>query len=301
MDGALLLDKPLGVSSNAALQQVKRLYGARKAGHAGTLDPLASGLLLVLFGEATKYAAALLDADKEYLATVKLGERTATADAQGEVLETKPVQVSEPQVLAVLQGFCGSIEQLPPMHSALKRGGVPLYKLARRGETVERKARPVQIFELEKLAFESPALQIRVRCSKGTYIRTLAEDIGNALGTGAHLTALRRIGCGPFRVVDAVTLEALTALQEAGRRERLLPLGALVGDLPQRRLDAAEEARLRKGQALSMPGLAAGIFALLRPDGSVIGLGKADAAGALKPLRLTATMQAAGNQLESPP
>jgi len=128
----------------------------------------------------------------------------------------------------------------------------------------------------------------------------LAEDIGNALGTGAHLTALRRTGCGPFRVADAVTLEALTALQEAGRRERLLPLGALVGDLPQRRLDAAEEARFRKGQALSMPGLAAGIFAVLRPDGSVIGLGKADAAGALKPLRLTATMQAADNQLESP-
>src|SRR5216110_2922238 len=183
MDGALLLDKPVGVSSNRVLQDVKRIFCAEKAGHAGTLDPLASGLLVVLFGEATKFAGPQLDADKEYLATVKLGERTATADAEGEVLETRPVRVSELQVLAVLRRFCGSIEQLPPMHSALKRGGVPLYKLARRGETVERKARPVQIFELEKLAFESPALQIRVRCSKGTYIRTLAEDIGNALGT----------------------------------------------------------------------------------------------------------------------
>src|SRR5437588_1217478 len=156
MDGALLLDKPLGVSSNAALQQVKRLYGARKAGHAGTLDPLVSGLLLVLFGEATKFAGPLLDADKEYLATVKLGERTATADAQGEVLETKPVQVSEPQVLAVLHRFCGSIEQVPPMHSALKRGGVPLYKLARRGESVERAPRRVQILELQKIALRPP-------------------------------------------------------------------------------------------------------------------------------------------------
>src|SRR5213592_157208 len=293
MDGALLLDKPVGVSSNRVLQDVKKIFGARKAGHAGTLDPLASGLLVVLFGEATKFAGPQLDADKEYLATLKLGERTSTADAEGRLLEKKAVEVSNGAVLSVLDRFRGAIEQLPPMHSALKRGGVPLYKLARRGETVERKARPVQIFE-------SPALEIRVRCSKGTYIRTLAEDIGNALGTGAHLTALRRTGCGPFRVADAVTLEALTALQEAGRRERLLPLGALVGDLPQRRLDAGEEARFRKGQALSMPGLAAGIFAVLRPDGSVIGLGKADAAGALKPLRLTATMQAAYNQLKSP-
>ena len=300
MDGVLLLDKPVGVSSNRALQEVKKLFGAKKAGHAGTLDPLASGLLLVLFGEATKFAGLLLDADKEYLATLKLGERTSTGDAEGRLLEKKAVEVSNGAVLSVLERFRGAIEQLPPMHSALKRGGVPLYKLARRGVTVERKARLVQIFELEKLAFEPPALEIRVRSSKGTYIRTLAEDIGNALVTGAHLTALRRIGCGPFRVADALTLEALTALQEAGRRERLLPLGALVGDLPQKRLDAAEEVRFRKGQALSMPGLAAGIFAVLRPDGSVIGLGSADAAGALKPLRLTATMQAADNQLKSP-
>jgi tRNA pseudouridine55 synthase len=300
MDGALLLDKAVGVSSNRALQDVKKIFGAKKAGHAGTLDPLASGLLLVLFGEATKFAGLLLDANKEYLATLKLGERTSTGDAEGRLLEKKAVEVSNGAVLSVLARFRGAIEQLPPMHSALKRDGVPLYKLARRGETVERKARLVQIFELERLAFESPALEIQVRCSKGTYIRTLAEEIGNALGTGAHLTALRRTGSGPFRVADALTLEALAALQEAGRRERLLPLGALVGDLPQKRLDAGEEARFRRGQALSMPGLAAGIFAVLRPDGSVIGLGKADAAGALRPLRLTATMQAADNQLKSP-
>src|SRR3981189_266796 len=236
MDGALLLDKAVGVSSNRALQDVQKIFGAKKAGHAGTLDPLASGLLLVLFGEATKFAGLLLDADKEYLATLKLGERTSTGDAEGRLLEKKAVEVSNGAVLSVLARFRGAIEQLPPMHSALKRDGVPLYKLARRGETVERKARLVQIFELERLAFESPALEIQVRCSKGTYIRTLAEEIGNALGTGAHLTALRRTGSGPFRVADALTLEALAALQEAGRRERLLPLGALVGDLPQKRL-----------------------------------------------------------------
>jgi tRNA pseudouridine55 synthase len=295
MDGALLLDKPLGVSSNRVLQDVKKIFGAKKAGHAGTLDPLASGLLLVLFGEATKFAGLLLDADKEYLATLKLGERTSTGDAEGRLLEKKAVAVSNSAVLSVLARFRGAIEQLPPMHSALKRNGVPLYKLARRGETVERKARQVQILELEKLDFESPRLELRVRCSKGTYIRTLAEDIGNALGTGAHLSALRRIGAGRFRVADAVTLEALSAMHEPGRRERLLPLGTLLGDLPCKQLDAVEEARFRKGQALSMPGLAAGIFALLRPDGSVIGLGMADAAGTLKPLRLTATMQAADN------
>jgi tRNA pseudouridine55 synthase len=295
MDGALLLDKPLGVSSNAALQKVKKIFGAKKAGHAGTLDPLASGLLLVLFGEATKFAALLLDADKEYLATVKLGERTATADAEGEVLETKPVRVSEPQVLAVLQRFCGSIEQLPPMHSALKRGGVPLYKLARRGESVERAPRRVQIVELEKIALQPPLLEIRVRCSKGTYIRTLAEDLGKALGTVAHLSSLRRTASGSFNVRDALGPESLQALPAGERRRCVLPLEQLLGDLPRTKLDATAESRLRNGQALSMPGLAAGIRAVLRPDGSVIGLARSDAHGALRPLRLTATTQAADN------
>src|SRR6266436_8748902 len=156
MDGVLLLDKPVGVSSNRALQEVKKLFGAKKAGHAGTLDPLASGLLLVLFGEATKFAGLLLDADKEYLATLKLGERTSTADAEGRLVEKKAVEVSNGAVLSVLERFRGSIEQLPPMHSALKRGGVPLYKLARRGESVERAPRRVQILELEKIALQPP-------------------------------------------------------------------------------------------------------------------------------------------------
>ncbi|HXM83743.1 MAG TPA: tRNA pseudouridine(55) synthase TruB [Burkholderiales bacterium] len=299
MDAALLLDKPIGASSNRVLQDVKQIFGAKKAGHAGTLDPLASGLLLVLFGEATKFAGPLLDADKEYVATLKLGERTSTGDAEGQLLETKEVEVSNHELLAALDRFRGKIEQLPPMHSALKRDGVPLYKLARRGETVERKPRQVQIFELEKLAFEPPRLEIRVRCSKGTYIRTLAEDLGQALGTLAHLSALRRTACGGFRVADAASLEVLGTMPAAERTRRLLSLQSLLSDLPRVELDRDAETRFRNGQALSMPGLEAGVFAVLRPDGSVIGLGKADAAGALKPLRLTATTQAADNQLKS--
>jgi tRNA pseudouridine55 synthase len=278
VDGALLLDKPLGLSSNAALQRAKKACGAAKAGHAGTLDPLASGLLLVLFGEATKFAGPLLDADKEYLATLKLGVRTSTGDAEGEVLETRPVQVGS--VEPVLQRFRGEIEQVPPMHSALKHKGTPLYRLARRGEEVVRAPRRVRILELELLRQEKELLQIRVVCSKGTYIRVLAEDIGEALGCGAHLTALRRTASGGFRIENAV------ALEQADRRH-LLPLEALLGGLPRAELGADDELRLRQGQALRISGLAAGLCAVVRPDGAVIGLGSADGEGGLKPLRLT--------------
>src|SRR4051794_24788224 len=167
IDGGLLLDKPVGISSNRALQEAKTAFKATKAGHAGTLDPLASGLLIVLFGEATKFAGHLLAHDKEYLATLKLGEKTATGDAEGEVIERKAVQVAQPDLLRVLQSFKGEIEQVPPMHSALKRGGVPLYALARRGQTVERARRRVRIDALELLEFGLPLLELRVRCSKG--------------------------------------------------------------------------------------------------------------------------------------
>ena len=218
VDAALLLDKPLGLSSNAALQRAKRIYRAAKAGHAGTLDPLASGLLVVLFGEATKFAGPLLDADKEYLATLKLGERTATGDAEGEVLEKKTVQVTEAGLLSVLQRFQGEIEQVPPMHSALKHEGTPLYRLARRGEKVERTARRVRISELQLLKCDGAALELRVVCSKGTYIRVLAEDIGEALGCGAHLSALRRTASGRFRIEEAIGLEAL---EEMNAEERI--------------------------------------------------------------------------------
>lgn len=289
-DGALLLDKPLGVSSNRALQEAKKLLRAKKAGHAGTLDPLASGLLVVLLGEATKLAGPLLDDDKEYLATVKFGERTSTGDAEGEVLERKDFSGSEAQIDAVLARFHGEIEQVPPMHSALKRDGVPLYALARRGENVARAPRRVKIEQIENLGFEAPQLRLRVRCSKGTYIRTLAEDIGEALGTCAHLAALRRTASGQFRVEDAVSLEALAGLPEAARAQRLLGLDQLLRKLPRADLDGEQELRFCNGQTLkAFPG--EGLFAVYGPRG-VVGLGQA-AAGALRPLRLLAASQAA--------
>jgi len=286
IDGALLVDKPVGLSSNAVLQQVKRLVGARKAGHAGTLDPLASGLLVILFGEATKFAGLLLESDKEYRATLKLGETTSTGDAEGAVLETKIVHVSNEQIVAVLERFRGEIEQLPPMHSALKRDGVPLYKLARRGQTVERSRRRVEIFELESTRFHPPLLELRVRCSKGTYIRTLAEDIGAALGTEAHLAALRRTASGRFLIEEAATPDDIARLNETQRQGRLLPMDKLLADLPRVELDAALELRLRNGQALKISGLQEGVSALYAADGALIGLGRAEG-GVLRPLRLT--------------
>lgn len=290
IDAALLLDKALGLSSNAALQQAKRLFGAAKAGHAGTLDPLASGLLVVLFGEATKFAGPLLDSDKEYFATLKLGERTSTGDAEGEVLETRPGKPGEAQIEAALAKFRGPIEQLPPMHSALKRHGVPLYKLARRGETVARSPRRVDILELELVRYAPPLLELRVRCTKGTYVRTLAEDLGEALGSGAHLAALRRTASGAFRLSDASTLEALAALPAAERQGRLLPLPRLLEGLPRAELDASAEACLRNGQELRIGGVAEGLCALYRADGAVIGLGRGGPGGMLRPVRLTRSL-----------
>ncbi len=289
VDGALLLDKPVGLSSNAALQRAKKLLGAAKAGHAGTLDPLASGLLVALFGEATKFAGPLLDADKEYLATLKLGERTATGDSEGEVLERRPARIDGLE--AVLARFRGEISQVPPMHSALKHEGTPLYRLARRGQSVERAPRLVRIARLEVTATAGDSLSIRVVCSKGTYIRVLAEDIGEALGCGAHLSALRRTASGRFRVEHASTLEDLDKISMEQLKQRLLALPSLLEGLPRAELGAAEEARLRQGQALKISGLREGLCAVVRPDGAVIGLGAADGAGGLRPLRLTQTAE----------
>ena len=284
IDGALLLDKPVGISSNRALQEARKAFGAKKAGHAGTLDPLASGLLIVLFGEATKFAGYLLEDDKEYLATLKLGEKTATGDAEGEVIERKPVVVTDEALARVLERFKGEIGQVPPMHSALKRGGTPLYRLARKGETVARESRRVRIAELEKIEFDPPRLMLRVRCSKGTYVRTLAEDIGQALGSCAHLEALRRTASGRWRVEDAVPLDALTSHSRTGH---LLTLEALLAHLPRAELDARQEARFRNGQSLeSFPG--EGLCAVYGAGGAVIGLGQAAPGGALRPLRLVA-------------
>jgi tRNA pseudouridine55 synthase len=219
VDGILLLDKPLGVSSNHALQRVKRLFNAQKAGHTGNLDPLATGVLPICLGEATKVSAFLLDADKRYLGKVKLGVRTRTADAEGEVIETREVgELDEARVRAVLQRFLGEIEQVPPMHSAIKVDGQPLYKLAHQGLEVERKPRRVTIYSLDLLSIAGDILEIDVRCSKGTYIRTLAEDIGEALGCGAHLAGLVRTEAGPFRLEEAVDMPSLEHLAEEGHQ-----------------------------------------------------------------------------------
>jgi tRNA pseudouridine55 synthase len=291
-DGALLLDKPVGLTSNFALQRTKKLLGARKAGHAGTLDPLASGLLVVLFGEATKLAGVLLGADKEYAATVKLGERTSTGDAEGLVIERKEAQLSQGEISAVLERFRGPIQQLPPMHSALKYDGTPLYKLARRGESIERQSRPVVVSELVLVEYRLPYLELRVRCSKGTYIRVLAEDIGSALGSCAHLAALRRTGSGSFSLRDAISLEELEGMEPARRAGRVIPFAALLGEFPRAELDDAAQARFRNGQALQLGGLAEGLCAVYGARGEVIGLGFADGAGGLRPVRLTASQAA---------
>ena len=249
--GVLLLDKPLGLSSNQALQKAKWLLRAEKAGHTGTLDPLATGVLPLCFGAATKFSQQHLDADKTYETTVRLGVRTSTADAEGEVLERHPVQCSAGQLVEVLDRFMGPIEQIPPMHSALKKDGKALYEYARAGHTVERAARSVLIHELELLEFElrgdAPFMRLRVHCSKGTYIRTLGEDIGAALGCGGHLVALRRVQTGPFSVERCVTLEALEAMDPSQRGQALLPIECLLPGYASVVLDNADAARFLSG------------------------------------------------------
>lgn len=245
--GVLRLDKPAGVSSNDALQRAKRLYRAEKAGHTGTLDPLASGLLPLCFGAATKFAQASLDADKAYRATLALGVTTTTGDAEGAVVERRAVEVDRAAIEAACARFVGPIEQVPPMHSALKRGGRALYHYARAGVGVERAPRRVTIHALDIVAWHDATLVVDVRCSKGTYVRTLAEDLGAALGCGAHLAALRRTASGALALEGAVTLEALEALDEARRDALLLPPDALVAHWPRVALPDGEAGRFLTG------------------------------------------------------
>jgi tRNA pseudouridine55 synthase len=285
LDGVLLFDKPLELSSNTALQKVRRLFNAEKAGHTGTLDPLATGLLPVCFGEATKFTHALLDADKRYRATTRLGLRTTTGDAEGEVVETRPVAVDERQVREVLAKFMGEILQLPPMHSALKHQGKPLYEYIRKGETVEREPRAVFIRELKLERLEGDELEFSVLCSKGTYVRTLAEDIGEALGCGGHLIALRRTGIGEFGLDRACTLAQLEAMDAAQRDACLLPLDALVQDLPRLELDEMQASRLAQGQRLGLGDGHPDGKRRLYAAGRFIGLGEL-AHGRLAPSRL---------------
>ena len=245
--GVLLLDNPLGLSSNDALQKAKRLYRAEKAGHTGTLDPLATGLLPLCFGAATKFSQISLDADKRYLATLKLGITTRTADAEGEVLLTREVSVTREQVEQACARFSGPISQVPPMHSALKRDGKPLYEYARAGIEVEREARLVTIHRIDILGGQDDVWTLDVRCSKGTYIRTLAEDIGAALGCGAHLSGLRRTGSGPLTLEAAFTLEQLAAMTEDQRDAALQATDMLLADWPVVRLDSEDAGRFLSG------------------------------------------------------
>lgn len=250
VDGVLLLDKPVGMSSNDALIKAKRVLNAKKAGHTGTLDPFATGLLPLCFGEATKFSQDLLEADKTYEATVHLGVMTTTGDTEGTVVEGREVDVTIEQIEAALARFRGPIMQVPPMYSALKRDGKALYEYAREGVTLEREARPVTIHGLDFIGYEAPFLKIRVTCSKGTYVRVLGEDIGAALGCGAHLTALRRIGVGALKAEHMITLEELQAHPDP--RSLLAPVDALLSSFP--RIDLTDELakRFLHGQRLAL-------------------------------------------------
>ncbi len=252
LDGVLLLDKPLGLSSHDALMRVKRLLAAKKGGHTGTLDPLASGLLPLCFGEATKFSQDLLDADKSYEATMRLGVRTTTGDVEGEVLERRELRCDRAAIEAALLSFAGEIIQVPPMYSALKHDGKPLYVYARAGQHIEREGRRVMIHMLELRDCALPDVTFRVTCSKGTYVRTLAEDIGEALGCGAHLIGLRRSGVGALSISQAVTLETLAAAAEAERENWLQPVDTLLSTFPAIELDHVSTPRFMHGQRLRL-------------------------------------------------
>ncbi|GGY18955.1 tRNA pseudouridine(55) synthase TruB [Paludibacterium paludis] len=291
VDGVLLLDKPLGVSSNGALQKARWLFTAAKAGHTGVLDPLATGLLPVCFGEATKFSSFLLDADKRYTATVAFGRVTTTGDVEGEVVSERPVDVSRSALEAALDRFTGPIRQVPPMYSALKFQGKALYEYARQGIEIERKARDVIIHGIDLLSFDGKEAVIDVRCSKGTYIRTLGEDIGEMLGCGAHLSGLRRTATAGFEIGSAVTLEALEGRDVPERDALLLPPDVLVRHLPEVSLGESECFRFCRGQAVRFS-LNCAIMTRFRVyrevDRKFLGLAEWRGDSSLQPVRLLA-------------
>lgn len=291
LDGVLLLDKTLGESSNRALQAARRLYDAEKAGHTGTLDPLATGLLPLCFGEATKFSSDLLNADKRYVAVVQLGVTTDTADTEGKVLRRRPVEVDRRAVEKALAAHTGEIDQIPPMYSALKRDGKPLYEYARAGIELERAARRASIHRLDLLDASDLAggrFVVEVLCSKGTYVRTLAADIGEFLGCGAHLAGLRRTGIGVLDVAAAHSLAQLEALAAEVRDALLLPPDSLVANLAEARLDAADAVRLRHGQSVRWSGEAGARLRAYDHEDRFIGVCRQTVDGWLQPQRLVA-------------
>lgn len=291
VNGVLLLDKPAGMTSNQCLQRAKRLFQARKAGHTGSLDKPATGLLPLCFGEATKFSGLLLNADKEYLATCRLGVQTTTGDADGEIISTLPVpRLTSHDIEKFLDRFKGEITQVPPMYSALKQDGQRLYKLAYQGVEVERAPRKVHIYELELLEFNHDSLQIRVFCSKGTYIRTLVEDIGNAIGCKASIMALRRTHSGPFSSETMVTLEQLEHLAERGIAEvdsTLLPIDSLLVNIPDVHLTQTSSHYISQGSPVTVPGLPVeGMVRIYSDQDVLLGLGEVRDDGRLAPKRM---------------
>ena len=290
VNGVLLLDKPVGLSSNAVLQQAKRRFRAEKAGHTGTLDPLASGLLPICFGEATKFAQMLLDADKTYAATVRLGATTTTGDAEGEVSQTRDVAVTRQEIEAVLPRFIGRITQIPPRYAALKFQGRNYYEYAREGIEIPRPGREVVVHSMTLDAWTLPDACLTIRCGKGTYVRALAEDIGSALGCGAHLAALRRIETGGLRLSASCTLETLAGLSDEECDARLLSPDTLVTPLPRIDLEASEALRFAQGQGLRRAELPDATYRVYAADGFA-GIALA-IDGTLRPRRLTAAARA---------
>ena len=292
--GILLLDKPAGLSSNAALQRVRRMLGAEKAGHVGSLDPLATGMLPICLNEATKIAGDVVSGRKRYRFTIGLGARTATGDTEGAVVETAPVPALDASGIdAARQRFLGRQTQIPPMYSALKRDGQPLYKLARAGVEVDRPARDIELFELALLGFDAGSIELETLCSKGTYVRTLAEDLAKALGTCGHVTALRRVHVEPFGAEPMETLESIAQAREAGGWPKVLPADWPLGHLPKVSLSLPQVTRLMHGQAVAVPADAAdaviGAAARIRlydEAGKFLGIGEADGRGSVQPRRL---------------
>ena len=293
VDGILLLDKPLGISSNTALQRVRHLFKANKAGHTGSLDPLATGMLPICFGEAAKFSSYLLDAGKSYRATCCLGKTTATGDAEGEVLLEREPRASLEQVKQTLNLFRGKISQIPPMYSAVKHKGQRLYQLARQGQEVERKSREVEIRRLDLIAFSDHELKIEVECSKGTYIRTLAEDIGEALGCGAHLTQLHRVSVHPFWGINCTTFDDIDAFDPGNHPnpgEFLLPVNAALTDYPEVVINEIELSDIRKGRKLDNRfELDLGIYNLIGSNREFIGLAEVTGDGQIRAKRLMNT------------
>jgi len=273
VDGVLLLNKPRGLSSQQAVGCIKRLFSAKKAGHTGTLDPLADGLLPIGLGEATKFTQFLLDADKTYLATIALGAVTTTGDAEGEVLKERLVDLSREQIDQVIPKFIGAITQVPPMYSAIKLNGKPLYTYARNGQSIDRESRSIFINSLEVIDFIGSSLTVRVSCSKGTYIRVLAEDIGDALQCGAHLASLTREQAGQFRLSDAIGIDELERLDLAARRALLKPLDSFADTLPVLKLVDADKSRLLKGQSVTIEQIINSQYRLFGLNGEFFGVG----------------------------